>query len=307
MNATNGDKPTGRNAILAIIWSYGLYVFMHLYQYVGVLIAAGISGQSFESIISGEFENHQTVLGIGLAALLLGIPLIYVATRYLWRRSFEWIRLRFDLKNLLFGILIGLILPFLIVAVLGLLKIARIAWSPGLLQSNEAAALLAGYACLAIFSGIAEEVVFRGMAVREMAARYGWIIATIIGGAYFGLAHLVTKLGDMTLVNALWIILASILVCFLFVAMYVRSHSLWLPIGFHMAWNVCLKGIMGISMSGNEARGGLFSIELSGNPLLTGGSFGMESSAISLVAYVLVAFIFIRFPWRGQTILMNAR
>jgi hypothetical protein len=64
---------------------------------------------------------------------------------------------------------------------------------------------------------------------------------------------------------------------------------------------------MGITMSGNESRVGLFSIELSGNPLLTGGSFGMESSVISLVAYVLVAVIFIRFPWRGQTTLLSAR
>lgn len=306
MEATDGGRPAGRNAIVAIAWSYGLFIFMHLYQYVGVLIAAGITGQGFEPIISGEFQNHQTELVMGLAAVLLGIPLIYVAARHLWRRSSEWMRLRFDPRNLLFGLLLGFVLPFLIVSVLGLLEIATIAWSPGLLRSNDFA-LLAGYACFAIFSGIAEEVTFRGMAVREMAARYGWILAAVIGGVYFGSAHLVTKLVDMTLMNALWIILAGILVSLLFVAMYVRSRSLWLPIGFHIAWNLCLQGIMGMTMSGNESQVGLFSIELSGALFLTGGAFGIEASVISMMTYVLVAFLFIRLPWRGQTTLLRAR
>ena len=143
------------------------------------------------------------------------------------------------------------------------------------------------------------------MAVREIAVKYGWMIAMIIGGVYFGIAHLVIKFGDITLADALWVIFASTIVSILFVAMYRRSQSLWLPIGFHMAWNFCLKGVMGITMSGNNAEIGLLSVELTGNSFLTGGNFGIEASSISLVVYILVAFLFLKVPWRWSVELLS--
>ena len=307
MRTARGSSSVGRNAILVIIWSYGLNILMNVYQYVGANIAARISGKSFDAIMSGKFENNQTALAIGLAALFIGTPLVFLTTRFLWRRSFEWIRLQFNLKYILYGFLLGLVLPLLIIATLNLAGIAKIAWFPSSLQSDQTIAFFASYACMAVFTGIAEEVVFRGMAVREIAVRNGWIVATIIGGVYFGVAHLVTKLGDITLVDASWVMLASILVSCMFVAMYVRSQSLWLPIGFHIAWNFCLTGIMGVTMSGNESQVALFNIKLSGNSFLTGGGFGIESSVFSLVAYVLVAFIFVSLPWRRPIKFLSAR
>ena len=297
-NIMNTNDIVPRNSLLVILWSYGLYILMYLYQYVGTIIAAGMSGKSFKAIISGEFENYQTDLIIALTAVFIGIPLVFLVTRFLWGRSFEWMRLQFNYKYLLYGLFLGFLLPFVVILVLKLLGFAKLAWSPNLLQSKGTMAIFISYACMATFSGIAEEVVYRGMAVREIAVRNGWIVAAIIGGVYFGAAHLVNKLSSMTFADALWIILASIPVSFLFVALYIRSQSLWLPIGFHMAWNFCLKGIMGITMSGNESKVGLLNVELTGNAFLTGGSFGIEASIVSLVIYILIAFLFISFPRR---------
>ena len=112
MRTTNDNGSVGRNLILTIVWSYGLNVLMHVYQYVGVMIAARISGKSFDAIISGEFQNHQTDLAIALTAIFVGIPLIFLTTKFLWGRSFEWIRLQFNLKCVLFGFLLGLAAPF---------------------------------------------------------------------------------------------------------------------------------------------------------------------------------------------------
>jgi len=78
-----------------------------------------------------------------------------------------------------------------------------------------------------------------------------------------------------------------------------------LPIGFHMAWNFCLKGVMGITMSGSDAKVGLLHVELTGNSFLTGGSFGIEASGISLVVYILVALLFLSFPWSGHIALLS--
>jgi membrane protease YdiL (CAAX protease family) len=209
------------------------------------------------------------------------------------------------LKPFIIGIVLGLILPFVVLQSLGLLGIAEVSWQPTALGSQEALLIIIGYACMAVFSGIAEEVVFRGMAVREIALRYGWLIAVIIGGLYFGAAHLLTNLRDLTVVDAVWVLIAGTLVSYLFVAMYRRSRSLWMPIGFHMAWNFCLKGVMGITMSGNKATVGLLDVELAGSSFLTGGNFGIEASGITLIVYALVAVLLLKVSRRGHIMLLS--
>jgi hypothetical protein len=293
-----------RNVLLVIIWSYGLFILMHFNQFLGIGIASWKSGQSFEAIISGKFESTQTDFIISMTALIVGIPLVFLVTRFLWGRSMEWMRLRFGMKSLVQGIVLGFLLPVVIMLILKQMGAAKISWQPNGLQSTEVLIII-GYACMAIFSGIAEEIVFRGMAVREIAMKYGWMIAAIVGGVYFGIAHLIIKFGDITFADALWVIFASTIVSLMFIAMYRRSQSLWLPIGFHMTWNFCLKGIMGITLSGNAAKVGLLNVELTGNTFLTGGSFGIEASIISLVVYILVAFLFLRVPCKGHIELLS--
>ena len=242
---------------------------------------------------------------ISLTALVLGVALVFLVTKFLWRRSTEWMRLRFDLKSLIAGIVLGFILPFVIVQILDLLGAAEISWKQAVPRSNETFLIIAGYAFVAIFSGIAEEVAFRGMAVREIALRHGWLIAVIVGGLYFGAAHLVPTFGALTILESLSVLVAGILVSFLFIAMYLRSGSLWMPIGFHAAWNFFLKGVMGTTVSAGEPAIGLFGVELTGSPILTGGTFGIEASVVSLIFYILAAILLLRVPVGGRIELLG--
>jgi len=293
-----------RNLLLVVLWSYGLFILIHMYQYVGALLAAWISGQGFDAIMSGNYESSQTDFIISLTALIIGVPLIFLVIKFLWRRNFEWMCLQFNYKKLILGLTLGLLLPLVILQVLNLMGCANISWSSIELQSEELIIIL-GYGCVAIFTGIVEEVVFRGMVVREFAQKYGWVIAAVIGGVLFGLPHLITMLQDISLINMLQILLASIIVSFLFVAMYIRTHSLWFPIGFHIAWNFCLKGILGVTMSGSDAKAGFLNIELTGSPLLTGGSFGIEASFVSILVYFILAFMFFKLPLFGEVDLLS--
>ena len=295
-----------RNTLIVILWSYGLFILMNFYQYLGIMIAAWRSGQRLDAILSGKYQSTQTDFIISLTALIVGVPLVFLVTKLLWGRSSDWMRFQFSIKPFVIGLVLGLLLPFVILQSLKLLGFAKISWLPNGLNS-EVWLIIISYACVAIFTGIAEEVVFRGMAVREIAMNYGWLIATILGGVFFGAAHVITKLGKITILEVFWILIASTLVSFLFVAMYRRSQSLWLPIGFHMAWNFCLKGVMGITMSGAETKVGILNVELSGNPYLTGGNFGIEASGISLIVYALVAILVISFPWSGYIPLLGNR
>ncbi|MFC2095899.1 lysostaphin resistance A-like protein [Candidatus Bipolaricaulota bacterium] len=136
---------------------------------------------------------------------------------------------------------------------------------------------------------------FRAMAARELSLVVGWPLAVLIAGVYFGLVHLVGQIKTLTAKKVLAIMVSSIFVSFLFVAMYVRSGSLWMPIGFHAAWNFSLVGILGLPMSGKETNYGLLKTTLTGPGWLAGGQIGMEASAVALVAYAVVGLLFVLF------------
>jgi len=95
--------------------------------------------------------------------------------------------------------------------------------------------------------------------------------------------------------KAVTLMISSVLVSFLLIAMYVRSGSIWLPIGFHAAWNFALVGILGLPMSGNETEVSLFQTNVQGPVLLTGGALGIEASAIALGFYVILGLLFVVF------------
>lgn len=289
-----------RNPFLVIIWSFGLFILMHAIDYLGIALASSMSGASYESIISGNFENHFTILARGLVKLLIGIPMVFLILKYLWRRKLKWLCLQSNVRLIFYGALLGVILPIVVVMILFVPGDITITSNLARIPFVDIAFVLVGYLGLTAFTGLSEEVVFRGMATREMAVHRGWIIAAIISGTYFGLIHLLSNLPGMNLLEALRIILFSIAVGFLFTAMLVRSKSLWLPIGFHMGWNFCLKAVLGTVISGQESRFGLLNTELSGSSLLTGGEFGLELSMISLALYIVVAILFLKYPWRSE-------
>jgi membrane protease YdiL (CAAX protease family) len=300
-------KFKARSPALVLIWSFGLFVLMHTTQYLGIWVASQMSGASFDAIISGDYSDHLTVLGTGLIAAVIGIPVIFVIVKYLWRRGSGWMCLGFDYRMLVRGIAIGFFLPALVVAILGLMGVASVRWYPGRFSAIEIGAILVGNLGLTLFTGVAEETVFRGMAARELAARWGWPLAAMISGVYFGLVHVLSRLPQLDIVAALWLISFATAVGLVFVAMLVRSHSLWLPIGFHAGWNFCLAAVFGADMGGGTSGPGLLDTELSGPAMMTGGDFGPELSVVSLLVYLLAAAWFLRYSRIGPGSLLDSR
>ena len=260
-----------RNPWLVIVWSLGLFVLMQVWQYLGALTASCMSGVTFESVISGKNNSSIIILAMGLIAAFVGIPLVIVIVKLLWRRSFSWMRCQLNGKHFLKGLLGGFILPIAILALFIVSGNATIIQFPSRFFALNLAAILFGSLGLTLFTAISEEVVFRAMIVRELATKWNWLAASLLGGIIFGLMHLLSILNKITLINASWILLAAIIASVLFTAMYVRFQSLWMPIGFHMGWNFCLKAIVGSTMSGKESIYGMFNFGLSGNTFITGG------------------------------------
>ena len=130
---------------------------------------------------------------------------------------------------------------------------------------------------MALSSGIFEELLFRGVLFRSVETWFGSWAALVVSSLVFGLTHLMNPQG--TLEGALFIAVeAGILLA----AAFMLTRRLWLSIGFHVAWNYTQSAIFSGIVSGNEAEQGLVRSTIKGPDLLTGGSFGVESSVISL-------------------------
>ena len=60
------------------------------------------------------------------------------------------------------------------------------------------------------------------------------------------------------------------------------TGRLWMSMGFLFSWNYTQEGIYSGIVSGNDAAQGLLKSSINGPDLLTGGSFGLESSVLAL-------------------------
>jgi len=70
------------------------------------------------------------------------------------------------------------------------------------------------------------------------------------------------------------------------------TRNLWLAMGLHAGWNVTQGGVFGLPVSGFETRG-LFKGALGGDPLLSGGSFGLEASLIAVIIVTLAGIAYV--------------
>jgi membrane protease YdiL (CAAX protease family) len=131
---------------------------------------------------------------------------------------------------------------------------------------------------LAISSGTFEELFFRGVLFKSVEDMAGSCIALVLSSLVFGFVHLLNPEG--TLIGAIFI---SIEAGLLLAAAYLLTRRLWLAMGVHMAWNYTLSAVFSGVVSGGVSDPGLIRGTFDGPELLTGGSFGLESSILALV------------------------
>jgi uncharacterized protein len=153
---------------------------------------------------------------------------------------------------------------------------------------------LASTALLFIVGALAEEAMFRGFPLQTFTrAGLAWL-AILLTSVPFALVHLQNPnvVAGFTFINTalagVWLALA-----------YLRTRSLWFPLGVHWAWNWFLGSVFGLPVSG---------LKLSDHPLLTafdrgpawltGGSYGIEGGLACTIALLGSMF----FIWRTKLV-----
>jgi len=137
-----------------------------------------------------------------------------------------------------------------------------------------------------LFGALFEEWFFRGYLQFALTTGIGFWPATVVTSALFGYAHH-SNAGETVLGT-----LSAGAVGFLFCLFLRRTGDLWMPIGFHAAWNWGESYFYGVPNSGAVTSRHLLQGSFSGPPWLTGGSVGPEGSwlCVLLIAALYVAF-----------------
>jgi membrane protease YdiL (CAAX protease family) len=150
------------------------------------------------------------------------------------------------------------------------------------LRSYGSWSALAGPLAGALMAGVLEEIVFRGIVFRIVEQSVGTWLALGVSALLFGAAHVTSP--NWTVLDLAAIMLeAGILLA----GAFTLTRRLWLPIGLHIAWNFTEGGIFGLAVSG-AATQGLLRGDVAGPVWLTGGSYGVEGSAVA-VGWCLLA------------------
>ncbi|MGV8038992.1 MAG: lysostaphin resistance A-like protein [Thermoanaerobaculaceae bacterium] len=298
--------PRPRNPLLVVAWSLGLLVLVHTTQYVAIGLTMATTGATFGAVASGAVRAPEAVLIKGVVGLLLGIPAAFGAVRFLWRRSAAWMGLGMRPRLLGIGAALGAALATQTVWVLAALDVAHVRVSELVGDPAGLTAALIGALTWSLFVATVEEVVFRGMITRELAARRGWPLAAAAGGLVFAGMHPLALLPVLRPADAAWSAVAAAVASALFTALYVRTGSLWLPIGCHWGWNLVLSGVFGATMSGHASPPAVLSTVLDGPLAVSGGGFGLEASIVAMVLMALAAALAAVLP-RGAGLASEAR
>ncbi len=220
--------------------------------------------------------------------LIITTGSIYIARRWLDKRSFESLGLTWNSRALI-DILAGIGITFVqmgfiyaLMSSLGWISFKGFAW-----QFDPVNVVITGvitFFVVFLFVGWNEELLSRGYHLQTIAGGINLFWGIVISSAVFGLLHLGNP-------NATWVSAAGIFFAGLYLAYgYVCTKQLWLSIGLHIGWNFFEGVVFGFPVSGLDIYA-LTRIDVHGPELWTGGAFGPEAGLIVLPSLIVGAVL----------------
>jgi uncharacterized protein len=235
----------------------------------------------------------ELVFRFGLLAAALGAG--YLCARFLEGLPWRSLGLTFHpgwLRDLLFGIAIGFgsLVVAVAIASRGLsFSLASTSWP--IVKS------MMGSGIVLFVAALAEEAMFRGYGLQTLTrAKLAWL-GVLLTSVPFGLVHLSNPnvVPGVTFANTA---LAGIWLA----AAYLRTRSLWLPLGVHWSWNWALGWFFGLPVSGiHLVSNPLLEAQDSGPKWLTGGSYGIEGGVACTIALILFTVFLWKTRWLSAT------
>lgn len=141
-------------------------------------------------------------------------------------------------------------------------------------------------------AGIVEEMLFRGLLMNAVIQKWGKAAGILAPSLFFASLHIIGM--NFSLLSCVQVLVAGTLVGVMFSLIALESHSIWNSAIVHAVWNmIIIGGGLTIGTELNEYAICSYVLETR-SFLLTGGEFGIESSVVSILGYLLVGLI----AWR---------
>jgi len=245
----------------------------------------------------------------GRSEFLVGaIVLLGSATLVGWGCEFVFEQLSFRVvgwwphqgwwKNLLLGSAIGVLSLLLAAGFTAITRGIRFSFNPSGATSIGKTLMVSGL--IFVLAGAGEEALFRGYPLQTLTrARLAWL-GVLLTSVPFAIVHLKNpnvKAGFTfinTAIAGLWL-----------AAAYLRTRSLWFPLGLHWAWNWAQASLLGLPVSGINriAPAPLLHAMNVGPDWLTGGTYGIEGGAACTVALLISTLV----VWRTKLVVPAVR
>ncbi|HZH90892.1 MAG TPA: type II CAAX endopeptidase family protein [Pyrinomonadaceae bacterium] len=198
-------------------------------------------------------------------------------------RALGWARHRGWLRDLIIGSLLGA--ASLMLAALVATAFRGFSFGVGASISSVAfVKTFFGSAVIFVIAAAAEEMLFRGYPLQTMMRALPFLAAIIPSSVLFAAVHLDNP-------NVAWgfTFVNTTLAGFWLAVAYLRTRSLWFPLGLHWAWNWAMGALLGLPVSGitSLTRAPLFRATDAGPAWLTGGAYGIEGGAACTLALII--------------------
>ena len=234
-----------------------------------------------------------------LTMMLAALGAGYVCAR--WLEGLPWRSLGLTIHHGWFrDLLLGCVIGFASLAVAVIIATAagglRFSFGGSAMMNAVLRAFISTTPLLFV-AALAEEALFRGYPLQTLTrAQLAWL-GLLLTSVPFGLVHLTNPnvVPGVTFANT------AIAGIWLGVA-YLRTRSLWFPLGVHFAWNWALGWFFGLPISGINLVAHPF---LKGTDLgpawLTGGTYGIEGGVACTVALIVSTLFIWRMPLISAT------
>ena len=222
----------------AILFFISFFIFVSLFDLVGIAIVSLMTEYSFKEYISDTallMENKMMLLMM-VCQLAGTLFTVWLFQRYINREPFSSIGIEFNghEDDFIFGLLIGL---GLIVTGFGILIIFNFI-SIASLQFSFIDQLF--YLCLFAVVSLNEEIAMRGYILQNLSSSFNKYIALAMSSLVFMIMHIGNP--NMSAIPLFNLFLAG-----LFLGIYcIHRKNLWFPIGAHFTWNYFQGPVLGL-------------------------------------------------------------
>ncbi len=261
-----------------------LGTFFIIFVIIAVVFAEAFTLLSGVSLTSGNYSLKEE-LGINSIVLLLPIVItIYICSVLIFKEKVIptiGLQIKNRLKDIFAGLILGcamIVLGFVILLIINQVSIVSFSFNYEKLLYITA---------IFITVALLEELLFRGILLKNLIISFNKYVSLIISSAIFALAHG----GNPHFSFLAWlnIFLSSIILSMT----VIYTKNIWFSISFHFSWNL-VQSLLGFNVSGNEGYS-IVNLQTGNNDIISGAEFGFEGSIIcSIISIIPILYFFLK-------------